>query len=514
MLNLHLSKRFFLKLFITGAFLAPFLSLQAQVFDPTLSVATSPQTVCKYYPPSGIGDTVPASVWNSYVQSEAENRFPNKAGNRNGRFIRNYYGNGCDRSFYYSLIAFDLDENGDETAIVDSSFSALPPTAFENSQACEQQENPMSYSYKYNDRCYQAQILKERDSCEDGDLYHASELQIDQNYCGSKTDGSICQVENVINVLWSPVPKSENTCYDTNNSLVKENLNITPTPDSGLCVAQPDGMLMCEGTAPSTDNGFTSNRYCGTVNDSDVCYDTDNDSDIIPDSQDPDIDGDNEPNITDPKPYDPNIDSNNCGNDCEIPDGSGGGSGGGGGGVLPDPTVTDGDTDAERNILMGRVIDAVNKGTFETQNNGAALGDILQENKNLNTTMKDARNGIGALNDGIGNIAEILQNGENTVFGGEPSEGLQGFYESEYENGFATIWEEKQTLLYATPVFSWVQSWNLTTTGVYAFPEVCFNVIQNFGCHSFQIDPRVFPFIRIILIFTSLMFARKLITGG
>jgi hypothetical protein len=335
-------------------------SVKAQVFDPSLSVALSTQTVCLYNSPTGFGDPVPASVWYAYVQDKAENRYPDREATRSGRFIYNYYGNGCERAYYYSLIAYNTDENGDETDVVDSSFSALPATRFDTAQACEQQESTMSYSYQSGDRCYQPQILNDRDSCNDSGTAELTPANSGDpsSACLTKTDGSICSAD-LIDINGHSVYENrfENSCYETSAPPLIEESFVPLQPNNGGCEATRTGFLACEGTDETIDNnGFDANRYCGTYDigngDTAVCFDKDSDGDGLNDSSDPDIDNDNILN-NDDSDHDGDSISNET--DTDYTNSTGSGSGGSGGETGGDGDTGSGDGDTVVNVDLSGV---------------------------------------------------------------------------------------------------------------------------------------------------------------
>lgn len=101
-------------------------------------------------------------------------------------------------------------------------------------------------------------------------------------------------------------------------------------------------------------------------------------------------------------------------------------------------------------------------------------------------------------------------------FEGEPTEGLEGFYEPEYPNGFSDIWSKRQPDLMSTPIYVYIDSWKLDISGGEAPPmQFCFDMgFVNFGCHTVELDPRMFPFLRIFFIVLALILARSLVLGG
>ena len=99
----------------------------------------------------------------------------------------------------------------------------------------------------------------------------------------------------------------------------------------------------------------------------------------------------------------------------------------------------------------------------------------------------------------------------------EPSEGLVGFWESEYENGLQGVMDEKLIDIKASEFFSFLDQFKPSLGGGSA-PNynMCFNIgsLVNLGCHSFDIDPRTFPAIKIFILVTAGFLCRRILFGG
>ena len=165
-------------------------------------------------------------------------------------------------------------------------------------------------------------------------------------------------------------------------------------------------------------------------------------------------------------------------------------------------------------------IDETNSLLGDTNGNLEGIDGKLGRIESIND---DMRNGVGALNDGIGNLAGIavqtrdeIRNEAGVSFENmEPNEGVTGFYTREYPDGWDTVWSKVGPDWEASAINQYIDSWNITVAGSYTFPEFCIQFsFADYGCHSFNIDERVFPFIRIILIISALFLARRLVTGG
>lgn len=97
-----------------------------------------------------------------------------------------------------------------------------------------------------------------------------------------------------------------------------------------------------------------------------------------------------------------------------------------------------------------------------------------------------------------------------------PSSGIESFYEPEYPNGFSDVYEKNKAAFDASAPVAYLNSWKSTLSGTPPDLEMCFDLgsLANFGCKSFVIDPRVFPFLRIIILVSTLFLCRALVMGG
>lgn len=99
----------------------------------------------------------------------------------------------------------------------------------------------------------------------------------------------------------------------------------------------------------------------------------------------------------------------------------------------------------------------------------------------------------------------------------EPSDGLEGFWKSDYPDGINGIVDGKISDAKNTEFFVFLESFNPTLGNGSAAPmQICFNLgsMGNFGCQSFKIDPRVYPAIRIFILITAGFLCRKILFGG
>lgn len=120
--------------------------------------------------------------------------------------------------------------------------------------------------------------------------------------------------------------------------------------------------------------------------------------------------------------------------------------------------------------------------------------------------------GLVSAIDGIG---ESL--GESDVeTDSEPSAGIESFYEAEYPNGFQDVWNNNQAAFDASAPAAYVKQWEVSVSGTAPDLNMCFDLgaAGNYGCKTFEIDPRVFPFLRIIILLSTAFLCRALVMGG
>ena len=130
---------------------------------------------------------------------------------------------------------------------------------------------------------------------------------------------------------------------------------------------------------------------------------------------------------------------------------------------------------------------------------------------------------IGGGGGGGGSLdGDVVCDSEGNCEGGietdiEPSDGLVGYWESEYENGLQGIMDEKFLDVQSTEFFTFLDQFNPSISGGSAPSyQMCFNIgsLGNFGCHDFNIDPRTFPAIRIFILVSAGFLCRRILFGG
>jgi hypothetical protein len=152
----------------------------------------------------------------------------------------------------------------------------------------------------------------------------------------------------------------------------------------------------------------------------------------------------------------------------------------------------------------------VNNSTQQTQGL-EILNDAI---KNLNENGFGSGGGGGYGEEGL---CDIDGNCTTTVeTKTEPAEGLEGFWVSDYEDGLEGIFEDQLVSLQSSEFYLFLDNFNPSISGGSA-PDMsmCFNLgFINFGCHSFDIDPRVYPAIRIFILISAAFLCRRILFGG
>lgn len=99
---------------------------------------------------------------------------------------------------------------------------------------------------------------------------------------------------------------------------------------------------------------------------------------------------------------------------------------------------------------------------------------------------------------------------------GIPSDGIESFYESEYPNGFEDVWNKNKMAFDSSAPVTYIKQWEVSVGGNAPDMTMCFDLgsMANFGCKTFEIDPRVFPFLRIIILISTAFLCRALVMGG
>ena len=159
-----------------------------------------------------------------------------------------------------------------------------------------------------------------------------------------------------------------------------------------------------------------------------------------------------------------------------------------------------------------KIADKLNKTINELANRNA---DGFKKISDSVDGSGDGGSGGGGSSDGVcdteGNCSTAVETKT------EPSEGLTGFWESEYENGLQGVMDEKLIDAQTTEFFVFLEQFNPSISGGTPLTySMCFNIgaLANFGCHSYAPDPRTFPAIKIFILIGAVFLCRKILFGG
>jgi hypothetical protein len=186
-------------------------------------------------------------------------------------------------------------------------------------------------------------------------------------------------------------------------------------------------------------------------------------------------------------------------------------------------------TQTENNEQKQLAVELHNKTVKAQETSTQTLVNTLVNNSNqqtqgleiINDAIKDLnQDGFGSGGgggDGEEGLCDIDGNCTTTVeTKTEPAEGLEGFWVSDYEDGLEGIFEDQLVSLQSSEFYLFLDNFNPSISGGSA-PDMsmCFNLgFINFGCHSFNIDPRVYPAIRIFILISAAFLCRRILFGG
>lgn len=379
--------------------------------------------------------------------------------------------------------------------------------------------HPISRQVNSTLRCYSPVDLKSRDTCpnslNDPDAFLPTGDNIFGRVCRTKDDGSRCSYTLSPDGTTYQVDL-EGDCYAENPGEY-ESPTDQPDPNDPNCQTITNGNVrntFCPANrdAVCSDSGVCP-AGCGSFNigDGEVfgCFTSEGE----PNTCDKDGDGqpDDECREQEPEPPTEPV-------DCDV-----------------DPTNPECESSEPRNPEdpnegeggnIGQLLDPLNEIDKNTRDTKNAIDSLKAEQKKTTQAVLETSGaivGLRGVNQGIakdvGDIKDGMKGAGVTFNEVKPSGDLTtrtGFVERTYTDGFGTVLENIDDDWQASRFNNYLDSWNVTVGGGYSYPRMCFDVgsLGNYGCHDFAIDNRVFPFIRAVIIFTSLMLARRLVLGG
>jgi hypothetical protein len=176
------------------------------------------------------------------------------------------------------------------------------------------------------------------------------------------------------------------------------------------------------------------------------------------------------------------------------------------------------ETKAQRDQTVeahNKSVDAIAKSTASITE---AIDTLRGENKKGNDAVVKAVEETNGDGDGDGDgDCEGSECGSGIEARTEPTPDMEGFWQTDYPDGLQGIVDEKIGEVKETQLFNFMESFKPTfSAGTAPDLKMCFNLgaLGNFGCHSFVIDSRVFPAVKIFLLITAVFACRKILFGG
>jgi hypothetical protein len=317
------------------------------------------------------------------------------------------------------------------------------------------------------DACYEPAQLDREDDCKSNSPAEFLNIPVTTSAgCYPTQNESVCKYEAVqINNVEVYAMDLEGSCYSDLDTPSLDGSPVPfPTSSDDLCESWGNNGAVCpENSNEICDSDGNCPQGCGSVNDVFVCYDNDNDGDGLPDYIDPDIDGDGIENFEDPDED--------------------------GDGLF---NVNDDDTPNGNNIREG------------TSNAGGTSNVEVEVNVDLTPVVNELKD----INDSISKTTVELQT--------EPTEGLTGFYESEYEDGIEGIWENFSAGIQTTEMNSFLETFKNVPSGGSMDYNMCFDLgaMGNYGCGDLAANPIIWAAIRIFILVTAGFLCRRIVFGG
>jgi len=194
----------------------------------------------------------------------------------------------------------------------------------------------------------------------------------------------------------------------------------------------------------------------------------------------------------------------------------------------PDMTQTNNRLDAikgELSFIGGKInttnkkLDGINsgiqglKGEQKASNN--LLGSISNSNEQIRKNTGFTADNTGELLDSFNEFKEGF--GETDIEGTFDPSGSASFYESEYEEGFEGVWNEKSLEFKQTETFNFLQQFAFNSGGSPPDTQMCFNLgsHMDFGCAELPTpSPQLLAILKVFILITAAFLCRALIFGG
>jgi len=293
-----------------------------------------------------------------------------------------------------------------------------------------------------------------------------------QQVCHEKPNGSTCKYNAVSsssgedyyaldlegNCYSDPAPAPDGQEYDTPEN--SDDLCSQFGSSSLICPENPEDVCSV-GSSIDGSSIKDCQQGCGEVNGVFVCIDSDIDSDGVPDYLDPDKDGDGIKN-------DDDLDSDGDGKDDPIDN-------------------SPSNPSAPVDIDLSGVI--------------AKLGDVESAVDKTTKSIDDLKKSVSET---------------SVTLNKEPTKNLKSFYKSKYDDGVDGMFTTKIEDFKQTEFYIFLDQFKPNFSGSAPDMSFCLNFGHgmNLGCHSFVLDPRIFPALKIFILVTAGFTCRKILFGG
>ena len=281
-----------------------------------------------------------------------------------------------------------------------------------------------------------------------------------------------------------------------------------------ICDVDPN-----EGCNPLLINGETQYQCpagCGSMDGVYFCTYDDIDGDGVPDDKNQNGVPDNEETCVNGR-CTPNTPTDGTGGETPTPTPE-----------TPDMTETNNRLDAikgELGFIGGKIdtsnkkLDGINSGIQglkgEQKASNSLLGSISNSNEQIRKNTGFTADNTGELLDSFNEFKEGF--GETDIEGTFDPSGSASFYESEYEEGFEGVWNEKSLEFKQTETFNFLQQFAFNSGGSPPDTQMCFNLgsHMDFGCAELPTpSPQLLAILKVFILITAAFLCRALIFGG
>jgi hypothetical protein len=175
---------------------------------------------------------------------------------------------------------------------------------------------------------------------------------------------------------------------------------------------------------------------------------------------------------------------------------------------------------------QGQSLDAANQ-KLDGINSGIQGMKELQKGSNgllssISNSNEQIRKNTGFTADSTADLLDSFEDfkedfGQTDIEGNFDPAASTSFYESEYEEGFEGVWNEKSELFKQTEAFNFLQQFAFNSGGTPPDTQMCFNLgaSMDFGCAELPTpSPQLLAILKVFILITAAFLCRALIFGG